>query len=110
MVASALVFLERLLGKPRNSSKGEAWDQDKKVSSFCCPHKEHSILFLGLKSCSFFRKGDFGLMALVDKAVSCRASFFLTPASQMYVPGKLHDVEHVLIDVGTGYYVEKVRR
>jgi prefoldin alpha subunit len=26
----------------------------------------------------------------------------------MYVPGKLHDVEHVLIDVGTGYYVEKV--
>uniref|UniRef100_A0A2K5PID2 Prefoldin subunit 5 n=1 Tax=Cebus imitator TaxID=2715852 RepID=A0A2K5PID2_CEBIM len=24
-----------------------------------------------------------------------------------YVPGKLHDVEHVLIDVGTGYYVEK---
>lgn len=26
----------------------------------------------------------------------------------MYVPGKLHGVEHVLIDVGTGYYVEKV--
>ncbi|XP_055150001.1 prefoldin subunit 5-like isoform X2 [Symphalangus syndactylus] len=25
----------------------------------------------------------------------------------MYVPGKLHDVEHGLIDVGTGYYVEK---
>ncbi|XP_028637000.1 prefoldin subunit 5 [Grammomys surdaster] len=24
--------------------------------------------------------------------------------SSMYVPGKLHDVEHVLIDVGTGYY------
>ncbi|KFO73148.1 Prefoldin subunit 5, partial [Cuculus canorus] len=30
----------------------------------------------------------------------------LTP-SQMYVPGKLSDVKHVLIDVGTGYYVEK---
>nr|XP_012313573.1 prefoldin subunit 5 [Aotus nancymaae] len=29
------------------------------------------------------------------------------PMSSMYVPGKLHDVEHVLIDVGTGYYVEK---
>ncbi|NP_001279198.1 prefoldin subunit 5 isoform X1 [Callorhinchus milii] len=27
--------------------------------------------------------------------------------SSMYVPGKLNDVEHVLIDVGTGYYVEK---
>ncbi|XP_072350957.1 prefoldin subunit 5 [Scyliorhinus torazame] len=25
----------------------------------------------------------------------------------MYVPGNLHDVQHVLIDVGTGYYVEK---
>ncbi|NXV81219.1 PFD5 protein, partial [Atlantisia rogersi] len=25
----------------------------------------------------------------------------------MYVPGKLSDVERVLIDVGTGYYVEK---
>uniref|UniRef100_A0A8I5TJL5 Prefoldin subunit 5 n=5 Tax=Hominoidea TaxID=314295 RepID=A0A8I5TJL5_PONAB len=33
--------------------------------------------------------------------------FPLILASQMYVPGKLHDVEHVLIDVGTGYYVEK---
>uniref|UniRef100_A0A4W6EE61 Prefoldin subunit 5 n=1 Tax=Lates calcarifer TaxID=8187 RepID=A0A4W6EE61_LATCA len=28
-------------------------------------------------------------------------------SSQMYVPGTLNDVEHVLVDVGTGYYVEK---
>lgn len=27
---------------------------------------------------------------------------------QMYVPGKLNDVENVLVNVGTGYYVEKV--
>ncbi|KAK2510724.1 hypothetical protein Q9233_017478 [Columba guinea] len=27
--------------------------------------------------------------------------------SSMYVPGKLSDVERVLIDIGTGYYVEK---
>uniref|UniRef100_A0A3B3ZEY3 Prefoldin subunit 5 n=1 Tax=Periophthalmus magnuspinnatus TaxID=409849 RepID=A0A3B3ZEY3_9GOBI len=27
--------------------------------------------------------------------------------SSMYVPGTLDDVEHVLVDVGTGYYVEK---
>ncbi|KAM9859095.1 prefoldin subunit 5 [Aulostomus maculatus] len=27
--------------------------------------------------------------------------------SSMYVPGKLNDVEHVIVDVGTGYYVEK---
>uniref|UniRef100_A0AAX7T997 Prefoldin 5 n=1 Tax=Astatotilapia calliptera TaxID=8154 RepID=A0AAX7T997_ASTCA len=29
------------------------------------------------------------------------------PVTQMYVPGTLNDVEHVLVDVGTGYYVEK---
>ena len=28
-------------------------------------------------------------------------------SSQMYVPGSLNDVETVLVDVGTGYYVEK---
>ncbi|XP_057603966.1 prefoldin subunit 5-like [Hippopotamus amphibius kiboko] len=27
--------------------------------------------------------------------------------SSMYVPAKLHDVEHVLLDVGTGYHIEK---
>ncbi|XP_066564726.1 prefoldin subunit 5 [Amia ocellicauda] len=27
--------------------------------------------------------------------------------SSMYVPGTLNDVERVLVDVGTGYYVEK---
>ncbi|XP_074917319.1 prefoldin subunit 5, partial [Chelonoidis abingdonii] len=27
--------------------------------------------------------------------------------SSMYVPGKLSDVGYVLVDVGTGYYVEK---
>jgi hypothetical protein len=29
--------------------------------------------------------------------------------SSLYVPGKLSDTEHVLVDVGTGYYVKKVR-
>ncbi|XP_072308894.1 prefoldin subunit 5 [Eucyclogobius newberryi] len=27
--------------------------------------------------------------------------------SSMYVPGKLNDVDRVLVDIGTGYYVEK---
>ncbi|XP_014022326.1 prefoldin subunit 5 isoform X1 [Salmo salar] len=27
--------------------------------------------------------------------------------SSMYIPGTLNDVEHVLVDVGTGYYIEK---
>jgi prefoldin alpha subunit len=29
--------------------------------------------------------------------------------SSLYVPGRLLDLENVLIDVGTGYYVQKVR-
>ena len=27
--------------------------------------------------------------------------------ASMYVPGRLVDTEHVLVDVGTGYYLEK---
>ena len=29
--------------------------------------------------------------------------------SSLYVPGKLQGVENVIVDVGTGYYVQKVR-
>ncbi|KAI0052833.1 Prefoldin-domain-containing protein [Auriscalpium vulgare] len=29
--------------------------------------------------------------------------------SSLYVPGKLRDVENVIIDIGTGYYVQKNR-
>lgn len=29
--------------------------------------------------------------------------------TSLYVPGKLSDPEHVIVDVGTGYYVQKVR-
>ena len=28
--------------------------------------------------------------------------------NQMYVPGQLSDINNVLIDIGTGYYVEMV--
>lgn len=28
--------------------------------------------------------------------------------SSLYVPGKLGDTSHVIVDVGTGYYVKKV--
>jgi len=29
--------------------------------------------------------------------------------NSLYVPGKLSDPEHVIVDVGTGYYVQKTR-
>lgn len=28
--------------------------------------------------------------------------------NSLYVPGKLVDTEHVIVDVGTGYFVKKV--
>ena len=28
--------------------------------------------------------------------------------SSLYVPGKITDPEHVVVDIGTGYYVKKV--
>ena len=32
----------------------------------------------------------------------------LTGGHQMYVPGKLKNTDKVLVDIGTGFYVEKV--
>ena len=28
--------------------------------------------------------------------------------NSLYVPGKLADTDHVIVDIGTGYYVKKV--
>lgn len=30
--------------------------------------------------------------------------------SSLYVPGRITDPEHVVVDIGTGYYVKKVSR
>jgi Prefoldin subunit len=44
------------------------------------------------------------------RLTTCRDKTILVPlTSSLYVPGKLRDVENVVIDVGTGYYVQKVR-
>ena len=41
------------------------------------------------------------ILTRVDKPI-------LVPlTSSLYVPGKLADTEHVLVDIGTGFYVEK---
>ncbi|KAK5168056.1 subunit of tubulin prefoldin [Saxophila tyrrhenica] len=41
-------------------------------------------------------------------AESTKGKPILVPlTSSLYVPGKLADTEHVLVDVGTGFYVEK---
>ena len=50
-------------------------------------------------------------LKLVVKAVCMfpsRGTVVLNRCSPDVCPGTLNDVEHVLVDVGTGYYVEKV--
>jgi prefoldin alpha subunit len=42
------------------------------------------------------------------RANGIKGKTLLVPlTASLYVPGKLSDMEHVLVDVGTGYYVEK---
>ena len=46
--------------------------------------------------------------ALNDLAVRPRGKKMLVPlTASLYVPGKLDDAEKVLVDVGTGYFIEK---
>ena len=35
---------------------------------------------------------------------------FLFKSSQMYVPGSLENTKSVLVNIGTGYFVEKVSK
>lgn len=39
---------------------------------------------------------------------SLGADILVPLSGSMYVPGKIADAENVIIDVGTGYYVQKV--
>ena len=44
------------------------------------------------------------------KCSYCADKTILVPlTNSLYVPGKLSDSEYVIVDVGTGYYVRKVR-
>ncbi|XP_057424097.1 prefoldin subunit 5 [Lotus japonicus] len=46
--------------------------------------------------------------ALNDLALRPRASKMLVPlTASLYVPGTLDDSQHLLVDVGTGYFIEK---
>lgn len=44
-----------------------------------------------------------------SNTISASDKVILVPlTNSLYVPGKLSDVEHVIVDVGTGYFVKKV--
>lgn len=47
----------------------------------------------------------------VDKITpKSKGKSILVPLTgSMYVPGTIADTEHVVIDIGTGYYAQKVR-
>uniref|UniRef100_A0A3B3RVI4 Prefoldin subunit 5 n=1 Tax=Paramormyrops kingsleyae TaxID=1676925 RepID=A0A3B3RVI4_9TELE len=55
-----------------------------------------------------FLTSSIGQLKVVQtKYVEAKDSISVLNKDNMYVPGTLNDVEHVLVDVGTGYYVEK---
>ncbi|XP_074427927.1 LOW QUALITY PROTEIN: prefoldin subunit 5 [Larus michahellis] len=63
-----------------------------------------SIAQLKVVQTKTWRPGD--CLSVLSK--SNEGKDLLVPlTSSMYVPGKLSDTERVLVDVGTGYYVEK---
>ncbi|XP_030921540.1 prefoldin subunit 5, partial [Geospiza fortis] len=81
-------------GTPQNSPQEVEF-----LSSSLAQLKVVQTKFVEAKEClNVLHKGNEGKDLLVP----------LT--SSMYVPGKLQDTRTVLVDVGTGYYVEKVGR
>ncbi|XP_005532898.1 PREDICTED: prefoldin subunit 5 [Pseudopodoces humilis] len=76
--------------------KGQLEQEVEFLSSSLAQLKVVQTKFVEAKEClNVLHKGNEGKDLLVP----------LT--SSMYVPGKLQDVRTVLVDVGTGYYVEK---
>lgn len=64
------------------------------------------------------RLGYLGIDTSVERSADCLSvrneltntgkEILIPLTSSLYVPGRLTDVENVVIDVGTGYYVKKV--
>jgi hypothetical protein len=49
-------------------------------------------------------------LILFGRYLDFKGKSMLVPlTSSLYVPGKITDPEHVVVDIGTGYYVKKVR-
>ena len=62
--------------------------------------------FQGLKEAQARFTGSGNVLTTLTPETEGKSIFVpLTPS--MYIPGKLCDTSHVLVDVGTGYYVEK---
>ena len=45
----------------------------------------------------------------MELIVGLDKSILVPLTNSLYLPGKLVNPEHVIVDVGTGYYVKKVR-
>lgn len=53
-------------------------------------------------------EGSALLLLSWDTLTTSGREILIPLTSSLYVPGRLTDVENVVIDVGTGYYVKKV--
>ena len=68
--------------------------------------RQYSSSFGGLKQAQArFKESKLAIENLTPESEGKNILIPLT--SSMYVPGKLKNVSNVLVDVGTGYYVEK---
>ncbi len=45
---------------------------------------------------------------LADSGNDTEAEILIPLTTSLYVPGKLADRQNVIVDIGTGFYVEKV--
>lgn len=90
------------------------------ISLPCCLPLPHSLSVFGQElehlTTSFAQlkqaQAKFkGCMADVEhvKSDNQNVPILIPLTSSLYVPGKLTDTENVIVDVGTGYYVSKVR-
>jgi prefoldin alpha subunit len=51
---------------------------------------------------------SFDHILMHDLHVGLDKTILVPLTNSLYVPGKLSDIEHVIVDIGTGYYVKKV--
>lgn len=96
MASNGQISLETLNMEQLNSLKGQLENE----------LKQYANSYTGLREAQArFKESKKALSVLTPTATGKAVYMPLTPS--MYVPGKLQDVSNVLVDVGTGYYVEK---
>lgn len=66
-----------------------------------------ALFFRSTNFCSFNKLSNF-YFSFLQKTLQ-NFNFIDIKIIKLYVPGELSDIESVMVDVGTGYYVQKVK-